>query len=521
MGNKYLLGVDSGTTGVKAKIYDLDGKVMAQGYREYPCIYPKPGWVEQDVHMLTDALFNALADVVAKGKAAGVDPEEIASVGLSTQRCTHMYLDKDNNVLRNGMAISWQDCRTEEEQAWLRTYGNKYTEITGLPIGPAWASSHVKYVKDKEPEVFEKTRKIISSQEYFLHQLGADDDWYQDWSNASQFGMMDINAFEISEELCAMMGISRSLFAKLVGSGWQVGAISKKVAERTGLKEGMPVCTGGGDQQCAGVGAGVLTEGQCEVTFGTAGVSLAAINSPKRDPKAQVCLSAHAMPEKTWESEGLQNAAASCYRWFRDNMAGMVKMVEPMMCVDPYEVLNHHAGTAPAGSKGVLFMPYLAGSACPNYNGLARGAFLGMSFNTDFGCLARSIMEGVAFEARTVLDAFNGFVDIKEIRMSGGATKSPLWSQIQADIYGRNTTSLEEGECTVLGAAILGGFGAGVFSSMEEATDHLVNKVATFEPNAKNVEIYNELFDAFKSAYKALDEGGFYRQLAAFTNRHA
>lgn len=518
---KYLLGVDSGTTGVKAKIYDLTGKVMAEGYREYGCEYPKPGWVEQDVNVLLNSMYDAIAEAVGKGKNVGVSPDEIASIGLSTQRCTHMYLDKDGNVLRNGRALSWQDGRCTEETDWMNTFADKYFEITGLPVGTAWASGKIKWMLKNEPEVMDKTVKIISTQEYFLHELGAEDGWFQDWSNASQFGMMDVHEMEISEELVKMWGVRRDMFATMVGSGWKVGTINRRTAERTGLKEGMPVCSGGGDQQCAGIGAGVLHEGQCEVTFGTAGVSLAALNSPKYDPNRSVCLSAHAFPEKTWESEGLQSAAASCYRWFRDNMASMVRLVEPFTGVDPYEILNAHAAKAPVGSNGIIFAPYLAGSSCPNYNSLARGAFLGLTFKSDFGCLARSVMEGVTMEARTVLEAFNGFVDIEEIMMSGGATKSNLWCQIQADIYGRPTTSLLEGECTVLGAAILGGFGAGVFNNMQEAADSLINKVATYEPNAKNVEIYNELFDAFKTAYTALDQSGFYKKITAFQENRA
>lgn len=518
---KYLLGVDSGTTGVKAKIYDLSGRVMAEGYREYGCKYPKPGWVEQNVHMLLDSLYEALAEAVSKGKNVGVDPDEIASIGLSTQRNTHMYIDKDGNVLRDGWAISWQDGRSTEEAAWMNTFADKYFQITGLPVSTAWASSTIKWMLSNEPDVIEKTAKIITTQEYFLHEMGAEDDWFQDWSNASQFGMFDIQKMEISNELVSMWGIRRDMFPTIVGSGWKVGSINKRTAERTGLKEGMPICTGGGDQQCAGIGAGVLREGQCEVTFGTAGVILAALNSPKYDPNRKVCLSAHAFPEKTWEAEGLQSAAASCYRWFRDNMASMIRLVEPFTGIDPYEVLNAHAAKAPVGSNGIIFTPYLAGSSCPNYNNLARGAFLGLTFNSDFGSLARAVMEGVTMEARTILEAFNGFVDIKEVMMSGGATKSDLWCQIQADIYGRPTTSLLEGECTVLGAAMLGGYGAGVFNNMQEAADSLINKVKTYEPNPKNVKIYNELYDIFKTAYNALDQSNFYESITSFQETYA
>lgn len=519
MAQKYLLGLDNGTTGVKCKIYDLEGNIMGEGYREYACVYPKPGWTDQDVNMLMEANYQALGDVLKK---SGVNPNDVAGMGLSTQRALHLYVDKQGKVMRNGMGISWQDGRHTEQLAWMRDVvgEKKYFDITGLPVGQIWSSGKIKWVMENEPETFDKADKVLLTQEYFLHELGAKDGWYDDWSNASLYGLMDIKTMDWSQELLKAWGMPADKLPQLVGSGIKVGTIDKYAHERTGLPIGMPICTGGGDQQCAAIGAGVIDEGLCEVTFGTAGVSVAHLNSPKYDPNMAVSLSAHAFPDKTWEAEGIQAAAGGTYRWFRDTVGHMVSLISPFTKVDPFVIMDNHAKGVPVGSRGVFFMPYLAGSVAPHYDNMARAAFMGLSFKADFGCMARSVMEGVAFEARDIVDAFNRFVPQREIMLSGGATKSPIWCQIQADIYGSPCTKMREGECTVIGSAILGGVGAGVFKTVGEGCEVMLHKVGTYEPDPKNHAIYNELYQIWQDSYTTLAGGGIYKKINAFQEKY-
>ena len=520
MAGKYLLGLDNGTTGVKCKIYDLEGNIMGEGYREYGCVFPKPGWTEQEIGMLMEANYQALADVL---KTSGVNPNDVAGMGLSTQRALHLYIDKAGNVLRNGFGISWQDGRHTEQLRWMREDlgEDKYFKITGLPVGQIWSAGKIKWVMENEPEVFEAADRILLTQEYFLYHLGAKDGWYQDWSNGSLYGLMDIQTMEWSDELLHEFGIPKDKLPQLVGSGWKVGAIDQYAHERTGLPVGMPISTGGGDQQCAAIGAGVIEEGLCEVTFGTAGVSVAHLDKPQYDPNMAVSLSAHAFPTKTWEAEGIQASAGSTYRWFRDEVGHLLRHISPFTGQDPYVVMNHHAQQAPPGSNGVFFLPYMAGSVAPHYDNLARAGFNGINFKANFGSLARAVMEGVAFEARDIIEAFNAFVPQREIILSGGATKSPLWCQIQADIYGAPTTFMKEGECTVIGAAILGGVGAGVFESVEEGCAQMLHKIRTFDPDPKTHEIYSEMYGIWKEAYLAMANNGVYEKLSKFTEKYA
>lgn len=512
--NTYIVGLDNGTTSARAKIYDTDGNVIAQASQTYACEYPNPGWVDQDINMLNEANINVLAEVVA---TSGIDPKDIASMGLSTQRGLHLYVDENGEVLRNGRGLSWQDARHPKQLDQLRREigDERCYEISGLPISAFWPIGKILWIQQNEPEVFAKAAKIITTQEFFLRKLTGTDDWYIDRANASLFGLMDVQELDWSEELMRAIGVDRSLLPTIVGSGHVVGEILPEIAARTGLPAGLPISTGGGDQQCAGIGAGVIEAGLCEFTFGTAGNSVAYLESPISDPQRRITRSLHATPEPVWEAEGIQAAAGAAYRWFRDNIGYMANYIEPFTGTDPYVVLNRLASESPVGANGLVFNPYLAGSMTPHYDEHARASFLGLTLKHGLGDITRSVLEGVAFEAREILEAYAAMgLELREIRLAGGATKSPLWCQIQADVYGTPTTVLREGECAVLGAAILGAVGAGVYKDVAEGVAKTVHVVDRYEPDADNHERYTELFGVFKAAYRALADGGVYRALA-------
>jgi xylulokinase len=213
-----------------------------------------------------------------------------------------------------------------------------------------------------------------------------------------------------------------------------------------------------------------------------------------------------------WQAEGLANAAASCYRWFRDNLTG-----DP---ASTYEQLNELAAAAPPGSRGVLYLPYLATACTPRWNANARSAFIGMSLAHGRKEMVRAVMEGVALEVRDMMSPWlTAGLDVDVLRLSGGATKSPLWNQIQADVYNRPVQTLECNESTVLGAALLGGLGAGVFSSIEEGVEAMVHVADQIEPNPDNREIYEEMYEAYVKAYAGLADGGAFDKLADIQSR--
>jgi xylulokinase len=497
-------------------IFDLSGNVVGEHYREYKCEFPNPGWVDQDAEML---LTEACAAIKTAIEMAGIDPNDIAAMGLSTQRCTVVPVDEDCRPLRK--AISWQDSRSTEECTWIEENigTDRYYEITGLPNATVWAYPSILWIRNNEPEIFEKADKFLLTQEFILHRLGAEG-YPEDWSNGSLQGLMNIETFEWSDELLEASGLRRDQLPDLVPSAEKVGEVSKEAAELTGLPEGTPLVTGGGDQQCAGIGAGIISEGLCEVTLGTAGVSLCYMDKPRKDPDKRMPCSAHAYPGK-WECEGLQNAAGASYRWFRDNIATLEMSVANHVGLDPYELINKSVAETPVGSRGLIYLPYLAGASAPNWDAFAKGSFVGLTLAHDYGCMARAVMEGISMETREILESFEALgLELTEVRITGGGTKSEIWNQMQADIYGKPVSKLAVGEATVLGAAILGGVGADVFDSVEEGVAEMVNIESHYEPDPETHKVYNEVFDIFRNIYQSLADGGVYEEIADFQKKH-
>jgi xylulokinase len=507
---RYLLGVDVGTTGTKTKIFDLAGNSLIESYIEYSCVYPKQGWVEQDFSMLLDTLFNSLASVARKASRAGIDLNEIGSMAMATQGILHAYIEKDGQLLRNGMGISWQDNRAAEIVNSMRSFKNKYQEITGLPVTTFLGAAKVKWMMDSDPAVYEKALKVLTVQEYFLHSLGARDGWFQDRSNGSIFGFMDVDKADYSGWILDQFGVDKDKLPELIGSGIMVGRLDENASERTGLPAGIPLCSGGLDGMCAAIGSGVDREGKCVATLGTACVNIAALDSPKRDPSGKLMLAAHSLPSHGWVALGIQPTAGASYKWFRDNIGMMMKMIEPATKTNPYILLDMHAAQAPAGSNGVIFAPSLNGRMFPEYNEMVSGAFVGLSLKTDFGCMARAVMEGVSFETRAVLEAFRSYLDINKVVFAGGGASSPLWRQIQADIFNCPVTVLKDNESTVKGAAILAGVGAGILGNVQEGVEMMVHTDTPYLPNPENARRYEELYGLFQSAYNSLEMGDFH-----------
>jgi xylulokinase len=506
---KYLAGVDVGTTGARCVIFDMQGNIVGNDYREYGATYPKPGWVEQDGDFLVAQTMAACKAAIAK---SGVDPKEIAAVGFSTQRSVTTPVDKDGKMV--GPMLSWQDARTGEEVADMMKLidAQEYYNTSGLPMGTTWIITKVLWLRKNKPEILEGAYKVVQNQDLVLKAFGADD-FYTDVSDMAFYGVWDIANVRWSDKLCKLFGVSPDKFGKPTRPGTQVATIPAAVAEKTGFAAGTPVCVGAGDQNCGMVGMGSIKPGMATVTLGTAGLAIVSLGKPIPGTGG-LMITNHAYPGM-WEAEGLTNAAASSYRWFRDTVGTLEVEMEGKTGRSAYDYLNDLAVAAPAGSKGLLYLPYLATAATPRWNANARSAFIGMSFAHGRGEMARAVMEGVVLEVRDIMQSWlQTGVDVTLIRLGGGATQSALWNQIQADVYGRPVQTLKVGESTVLGAAILGGVGAGIFKSIEEGVDTLVQVTGEIEPNPANHKVYEEMYQAYVKAYEGLASSGAFDKLA-------
>ncbi len=517
MSKKLLAGIDAGTTGVTVMIADTDGNIKGTAYREYPCSFPHPGWVEQDMELMWTRMCEASREVIQK---TGVDPREIASLGFSSQRGTFVCVDKDLKPLAD--SIVWSCGRAGEELNWIRENlgDDRYHDISGVTLSGLWSYAKMKWVVENRPRLLDKTHLILNGQEFFLHKFGSED-ISSDPASITLNGMMDIAELDWSKELCDLINLPMEKLPPMKTPARQVGVVSKEASELSGFAQGMPICFGAGDQQCAAIGAGVIREGLAEITIGTASVMVAHIDSRKPDPDHLVLMGGSGIPNK-WDMEGLAFATGVCLRWWRDTYGQVEMSTADQLDMDVYDIIGAQAASAPVGCKGYIFFPFFTGQVTPHYVDNARGGAIGLSLIHDRAMMARSIMEGGAYELRMIVDAMEAVLGkpFDSIRLSGGGAKSPLWNQIQADVYGRPVERLKVSECTTLGATILGAAGAGIFGSVEEAVLNMVHPFDSIEPNLTNHSIYEDVFGLFKDTFLALRDAGIYDKIAAVQSKH-
>jgi xylulokinase len=507
---KYVIGIDAGTMGVRCLVFDLKGKEIANAYHETPTQYPKPGWVEQRAEDVIALAYQSTREAIAK---SGVDPKDIVAVGFTNMRSTFVPADKDGNFLHP--IFVWQDLRGTEMFPWMREKlaANGMTEMdlynkTGFPIGAVWPSSKVYWFKKYYPDLYEKTYKFLMPQEMLIKAFGADD-YYGTRDDAGWWQIVDADTFEYVPELAEIFEVDLEKYPKNYPAGTPVGKVTKEVAEKTGLAEGTPLIVGSGDQQCGAVGVGMAYDGMASVCLGTAGLCIAHSSKPIRHPQGKN----HVLGSPTgyWQMEGHASAAASSFRWFRDTFGHLEKATASVVNTDTYNLLTMAAASSPPGSKGTIYLPWLAGAACPYYDSNARAAFVGMTFAHTKGDIVRAAMEGICYEMRDMLESLqeSGFPEFQEYRITGGAARSALWNQIQADIYGKPVQTVKVSEATALGAAMCAAVGAGIYKDVREAIDNMVELDRRWEPIPENIKIYNEMFALYRETYYALKEKVF------------
>ena len=510
MKNKFLAGIDIGTTGAKAAIFDLNGQMIGSGYREYQCSYPKPNWIEQDPDFLVLEAMNASKDAIYK---SGINPDEIVSLGLSTQRSCAIFIDKSDHLLRP--MISWQDSRCGEEVLEIaeKISPEEYYRITGFPNNTTWLLPEILWVRKNEPAIWDKTYKIIQLQDFTLRAFGVEG-YINDISDAGFSGMWDTNKMQWSERILRLFDIDNKLLPATAKSGTKVGKISRSAAEKSGFMEGMPVCVGAGDQNSASTGAGVVYEGYASISMGTAGNANAFVENAFRDPAGKSMVVNHSIYGK-WQVEGHQAGAAGVFRWFRDEFTALEKQKASESKINVYKLIDKKISDIPPGAKGLVFLPYLASATAPRWNVDAKGVLAGLSFSHDRWCIGRAFIEGITMEMRDILTSMiNSGIKIEHIRIMGGATNSDLWNQVQSDIYNLEVSTLMVKDAAVLGASIMGGAGVGIFKDIREGAAHMVRTDRKYAPNFKAAKIYDEIYNIYCNIYDSLTEKKVFSDIA-------
>lgn len=502
MAKKYLLSIDEGTMGSRACIFDIEGNLIASSGSEYSVVSPKPGWYEQDCLEMNRAIYDSCKRAIKK---ASINPNCIVAVGLSSQGGAFVPVDKNNEIIRP--CIGWQDDRGKVmfEKMKDKISFEEYYNITGVPFCTSvWSISKILWMKEYEPENFEKTNCIALHQDYFLTALGVEGH-YADISSASRYGFFDINNGKFDDKLLKIFEIPKDKLPKIVEGGSIVGKINRKTSGLTDIPEGVPICAGAMDVNSSMLGLGVIKEGIAGTILGTYGTCLVFSSKPIRDPNGKMVVMGNVGTNK-WTMEGSSLAAASSFRWYRDTFCDMEVATGKLIKEDAFQLIDKQIiNSSSPGAKGLLFIPHLASAGAPRNNEKARGLFFGLNFSHTKPDIARAVMEGICLEIRDIItEERNVGAEIDQLRITGGATKSAIWNQIQADVYGRPVQTVQTSETGALGAAMLAAVGVGIFKDVYEAANNMIHVTESYEPSRENTKIYDELYDIYNSVYKGL-----------------
>jgi xylulokinase len=408
-----------------------------------------------------------------------------------------VLLDSSDEVVRD--AIIWCDQRSEEQGNELsRMFGrDALIQLTSNPPLTNFTLTKLLWVREREPNHWERVTQVMLPKDYVRFRLTGER--AIDMADASGTLMLDVTNRRWSREVLGRTGIDERMLPALYESPQVCGKVSADGAQATGLKAGTPVVAGAGDQAAGAVGMGIARAGAVSATIGTSGVVFAATDRPALDPLGRLHTFCHAIPGR-WHVMGVTQAAGLSLRWFRDRFGVVAKDGR-----DPYDVLAEEAASAPPGSEGAFWVPYLMGERTPHLDPNARAALLGLTASHGRGHVIRAVMEGVAFSLKDTFTIFNQIkIPVTSIRLGGGGARSPLWRQIQADVYGRDVETVAAEEGAAYGAAILAGTGAGGWSSVDEACDSVVRVASRVVPSQVDSSTMQDAYRTYQKIYPAL-----------------
>lgn len=496
----YVMGIDVGTSGTRAIIVRPDGHVVGAATGDHePMLMLKPGWAEQNPTDWWEATTKAVRGAL---EAASLTGDDIAAIGLSGQMHGVVLLDKTRAVLRP--SLIWCDQRSQAQCDWItrKVGAERLIQLVSNPALTGFSAPKMLWVRDNEPQIFERAAHFLLPKDYVRFRLTGE--FATDVSDASGTLLLDVTHRRWSNEMLSALGIDPSILPRVYESPEITGNVSRETALVTGLKAGTPVVGGGGDQASSAVGNGIVSPGLTSATLGTSGVVFAYTDAPKLDPKGRIHTFCHAVPGK-WHVMGVTQGAGLSLRWFRDNFGESEVWQARQKGVDPYDVLIQEAERIPAGSEGVVWLPYLMGERTPHLDAQARGMWFGMTAAHKRGHMIRSILEGVAFSLRDSYEIFRELgIPIEQIRASGGGSRSAVWRQIQADIYGKEVVTLRTSEGSALGAALLAGVAAKNYSSVEESAKQAIAVQDRVSPQPENVKLYDRQYEVYRNLYPAV-----------------
>jgi xylulokinase len=485
------VGLDIGTSGARAVAVDEAGRAVASAASPYPLLTPRPQWAEQDPEQWWRAARAVLAEVIARVAAVAAvagDGGAVAAIGLTGQMHGAVFLDAKGEVIRP--ALLWNDQRTGRQSAWIteRVGRDRLIKITGNPALTGFQAPKVIWLRDEEPASYRRLAHVLLPKDYVRYRLTGE--LATDASDAAGTLLLDLRARNWSAELCDALDVDAGWLPRVHESPEPAGVVRPAVAAALGLPAGVPVAAGGGDNAAAAIGTGITRDGVVSSSIGTSGVVFAHTDAPVIDAAGGVHAFCHAVPG-AYCLLGVTLSAGGSLRWWRD-VTGR-----------SYAELAEEAAAIPAGSEGLLFLPYLTGERSPHADPDARGAFFGLTARHTRGHMTRALMEGVLFSLRQALEAIVALgVRPAEIRATGGGSGSPLWRRLQADVYRMPVRRLAVDEGAAYGAALLGHVAGGILADVGQAAALARPVTDADEPEPANEAVYEGLYAVYRDLYR-------------------
>ncbi|HWR42921.1 gluconokinase [Sporomusa sp.] len=494
MNSQAIIGVDIGTTGCRAVIYRQDGMVVANHSLEYPLYTPQAAWAEQDPEEIFQAVVKVTKRATEEARTAG---QAIAGVCFSA--VMHSLIPVDAGGMPLYRMLIWADSRSQQYTEKLKAEydANEIYQKTGCPMHPMYPLSKVLWFKHEQPEIFARTSKLIGIKEYVLYRLTGR--YVMDKSLASATAIYNIHKQEWDAELLAILGISSDLLPEVKPTTHIERGMKPEQAEALGVDKDIPLILGASDGVLSTLGSGTVNPGQVTAMIGTSGAVRVVTDKPQSDDKRRTWC--YNLTEDKWVLGGALSNGGIAFRWARDKFAGSEQRVAEKLGLDTYEILSRYAEQKPAGSDGLVMLPFFSGERAPYYNANARGVLFGLNLNHGKRHLVRATLEGIVYRMFSIfksLEEVSG--NVTEIRASGSFTRSSLWVQIMADVFGRVITVPGEPEGSAFGAAILGMYALGIIGDIKEV-NNFINIKERYQPNMENHARYQELYAIYERIY--------------------
>ncbi len=490
--DKYLLGIDVGTSGCKCCVINDAGQVVASASYEYNPLIIRQGWIEQDPLSWYESVTTVLNKLSAE-----VDLEGIAAIGVTGQMRGVTLIDRSGNVVRN--SILWNDLRNIQEVDEIRReHSDIIQRVTKNPLNTMCTLPKVLWIMRNEPDNWERTCKVIFPKDYINFKLTGN--LQTDFSDASGTSFYDIKKQNWSNEILKTFSISRDRLPDIYQSTSIIGEVTAEASGETGIPRGVPVVAGGSDATVESFSIGLLNSSQCKIRLGTSGALSTIVDSDYDLSNSMNYCWSYVIKDR-WMLDVNTRSCAQAVKWLRD-----VFYADRPKTGKTYDEIDDDAYDAPVGSDGLLFHPYLLGEDAPYWDSELKGDFSGISVNHERSHFARAIYEGTAFALRDAMSAYGAMADgFKENIFTGGGVRSKCWLSIVADILGIDG-GVSANTDAAFGASLLAGVGIGVLGELEEAIRLCESRDFYIKYNRENHQIYSELFHKYKRMKDVCDE---------------